>query len=139
MNEYKFSEIEIGFEESFVIAVDKSKMEKFLDISKDTNPLHNDTNYAKKMGFQDRVVYGLLTSSFYSTLVGVYIPGKYCILQGIDIQFSKPVYVGDVLKVSGKVSYINEAYKMIEIKAFIMNQDNIKVSKATIKAGVMHE
>ena len=139
MNEYKFSEIEIGFEESFVIAVDKSKMEKFLDISKDTNPLHNDTYFAKKMGFQDRVVYGLLTSSFYSTLVGVYLPGKYCILQGIDIQFSKPVYVGDVLKVSGKVSYINEAYKMIEIKAFIMNQDNIKVSKATIKAGVMHE
>ena len=139
MNEYKFSEIEIGFEESFVIEVDKSKMEKFLDISKDTNPLHNDTNYAKKMGFQDKVVYGLLTSSFYSTLVGVYLPGRYCILQGIDIQFSKPVYVGDVLKISGKVSYINEAYKMIEIKAFIMNQDNIKVSKATIKAGVMHE
>ena len=139
MNEYKFSEIEIGFEESFVIEVDKSKMEKFLDISKDTNPLHNDTNYAKKMGFRDRVVYGLLTSSFYSTLVGVYLPGRYCILQGIDIQFSKPVYVGDVLKVSGKVSYINEAYKMIEIKAFIMNQANIKVSKATIKVGVMHE
>jgi len=139
MNEYKFSEIEIGFEESFVIEVDKSKMENFLDISKDTNPLHNDTNYAKKMGFQDRVVYGLLTSSFYSTLVGVYLPGRYCILQGIDIQFSKPVYVGDVLKISGKVSYINDAYKMIEIKAFIMNQANIKVSKATIKVGVMHE
>ena len=58
--------------------------------------------------------------------------------KGINIQFSKPVYVDDVLRISGTVSYINEAYKTIEIKAFITNQDNIKVSKAIIKAGVMH-
>ena len=87
----------------------------------------------------NRVVYGLLTSSFYSTLVGVHLPGKHCILQGIDIQFSKPVYIDDILKISGKVSYINEAYKQIEVKAVITNQENKKVSKATIKVGVMDE
>jgi len=139
MNEYKFSDIEIGLRESFEVKIDASKMDKFLDISNDTNPLHVDSNYAKKKGFPNRVVYGLLTSSFYSTLVGVYLPGKYCILQGIDIQFSKPVYIGDALKISGKVSYINEAYKQIEIKAFITNQNNEKVSKATIKTGVIDE
>ena len=114
-------------------------MDKFLDISNDINPLHVDSNYAKKKGFPNRGVYGLLTSSFYSTLVGVYLPGKYCILQGIDIQFSKPVYIGDALKISAKVSYINEAYKQIEIKAFITNQNNEKVSKATIYTGVLDE
>jgi len=139
MNEYKFSDIEIGLEESFEVKIDASKMDKFLDISNDINPLHIDSNYAKKKGFPGRVVYGLLTSSFYSTLVGVYLPGKYCILQGIDIQFSKPVYIGDALKISGKVSYTNEAYKQIEIKAFITNQNNEKVSKATIKTGVIDE
>jgi len=139
MNEYKFSDIEIGLEESFEVKVDISKMDKFLDISNDINPLHVDSNYAKKKGFPDRVVHGLLTSSFYSTLVGVHLPGKYCILQGVDIQFSKPVYIGDTLKISGKVSYINEAYKQIEIKAYITNQNNEKVSKATIKTGVLDE
>jgi 3-hydroxybutyryl-CoA dehydratase len=139
MNEYKFSDIEIGLEESFEVKIDTSMMDKFLDISNDINPLHVDSNYAKKKGFPNRVVYGLLTSSFYSTLVGVYLPGKYCILQGIDIQFSKPVYIGDALKISGKVSYINEAYKQIEIKAFITNQNDDKVSKATIKTGVLDE
>jgi len=43
------------------------------------------------------------------------------------------------LTITGKVSYINEAYKQIEIKAIIINQDNEKVSKATIKVGVMDE
>ena len=139
MNEYKFSDIEIGLEESFEVKIDASMMDKFLDISNDINPLHVDSNYAKEKGFPGRVVYGLLTSSFYSTLVGVHLPGKHCILQGIDIQFSKPVYIGDALKISGKVSYINEAYKQIEIRAFITNQNNEKVSKATIKTGVLDE
>jgi len=139
MNKYKFSDIVIGLEESFEITIDSSKMANFLEISNDNNPLHVNSVYAREKGFKERVVYGLLTSSFYSTLVGVYLPGMFCVLQGIDIQFSKPVYVNDVLTISGKVSYINEAYKQIEIKAKIVNQENKKVSKATIKVGVMDE
>jgi 3-hydroxybutyryl-CoA dehydratase len=139
MNNYKFVDIHVGLEESFSVRVKSEKLDKFLKISGDINPLHTDTEYSKSKGFSDRVVYGMLTSSFFSTLVGVYLPGKYCILQGIDIQFSKPVYIDDILTITGKVSYINEAYKQIEIKAIIINQDNEKVSKATIKVGVMDE
>jgi 3-hydroxybutyryl-CoA dehydratase len=139
MNNYKFVDIHVGLEESFSVRVKSEKLDKFLKISGDINPLHTDTEYSKSKGFPDRVVYGMLTSSFFSTLVGVYLPGKYCILQGIDIQFSKPVYIDNILTITGKVSYINEAYKQIEIKAIIINQDNEKVSKATIKVGVMDE
>jgi 3-hydroxybutyryl-CoA dehydratase len=139
MNTYTFSDIEVGLEESFKVIIDESKMDKFLEISKDVNPLHTDSDYAKEKGFLNRVVYGLLTSSFYSTLVGVYLPGKYCILQGIDIQFSKPVYIDDILNVSGRVSYVNDAFKRIEIKAIINNQENTKISKATIKVGLIDE
>ena len=69
MNEYKFSDIKVGLTESFDTKIDISMMDKFLDISNDTNPLHIDENYAKKQGFANRVVYGLLTSSFYSNLL----------------------------------------------------------------------
>ena len=113
MNSYKFFDINVGLEESFSVRVNSEKL--------------------------DQLVHGMLTSSFFSTLVGVYLPGKYCILQGVDIQFSIPVYIDDILTITGKVSYINEAYKQLEIKAVIINQDNKKVSKATIKVGVMDE
>ncbi|SVE31158.1 uncharacterized protein METZ01_LOCUS484012 [marine metagenome] len=139
MNSYKFVDINVGLEESFSVRVNSEKLDKFLKISGDINPLHTDAEYSKSKGFSDRVVYGMLTSSFFSTLVGVYLPGKYCILQGVDIQFSQPVYIDDILTITGKVSYINEAYKQLEIKAVIINQDNKKVSKATIKVGVMDE
>lgn len=139
MNNYKFSDINIGLERSFSKKITSDLMDKFLEISGDNNPLHIDSDYAKEKGFRDRVVYGILSSSFYSTLVGVYLPGKYCILQGIDIQFSKPIFINDSLTIIGKVSYINEAYKQLEIRAFILNQEKIKVSKAKIKVGVMDE
>ena len=139
MNSYKFVDINVGLEESFSVRVNSEKLDKFLKISGDINPLHTDAEYSKSKGFSDRVVYGMLTSSFFSTLVGVYLPGKYCILQSVDIQFSKPVYIDDILTITGKVSYINEAYKQLEIKAVIINQDNKKVSQATIKVGVMDE
>jgi len=136
MNNYRFSDIHIGLEHSFDKKVTTNMMDKFLDISGDSNPLHIDCDYSKEKGFQDKVVYGLLTSAFYSTLVGVHLPGKYCILQGIEIQFSKPVFINDDLKIFGKVSYMNETVKQIEIKAFIMNQKNQKVSRAKIKVGM---
>jgi 3-hydroxybutyryl-CoA dehydratase len=139
MNSYKFVDINVGLEESFSVRVNSEKLDKFLKITGDINPLHTDAEYSKSKGFSDRVVYGMLTSSFFSTLVGVYLPGKYCILQGVDIQFSKPVYIDDILTITGKVIYINEAYKQLEIKAVIINHDNKKVSKATIKVGVMDE
>ena len=139
MNKYNLSNIEVGLEKSFKVKIDISKMDKFLDISNDINPLHVDSIYAKKKGFKDRIVHGLLTSSFYSTLVGVHLPGENCFLHEINIQFLEPVYIDDTLKISGKINYINEAFEQIEIKAFIANQDNIKVSKAIIKVGVMDE
>ena len=139
MNEYRLSDISIGLEQSFDVVLDAKMLQSFLEISGDNNPLHTEEEYAKVRGFKDKVVYGLLTSSFYSTLVGVYLPGKFAILHGIDIQFLGPVFVGDQLHVYGVIKYINEAYRQIEVKAHITNQDNKKVSKATIKIGLIDE
>ena len=137
MNVYGFDDVGIGLAAEFSATVTDEMMQLFLKVSGDLNPLHVDAEYALKKGFTSRVVYGLLTSSLYSTLVGVYLPGKYCLLQGIDISFQHPVYIEDVLNVRGEVSYINEAYKMIEIKASIRNNAGKKVSRAKIKVGFL--
>lgn len=57
MNNYKFDDITIGLEEHFNVKVNADKLDKFLEISGDTNPLHTDSEYAKSNGFLDRVVF----------------------------------------------------------------------------------
>lgn len=136
MNAYTLKDIYCGLSEQFSLTVTEQMLDSFLALSGDNNPLHADANFAKEKGFKNRVVYGMLVSSFYSQMVGVHLPGKYALLQGIEISFHNPAYVGDTLSVSGKVSYINEAYKQIEIDGHIKNQDNKLISKAKIKVGI---
>jgi len=138
MNDYVFKEIREGMEASFEKIVTDEMIDDFSSMSGDVNPLHLDSEEAKRRGYDDKVVYGMLIGSFYSTLVGVYLPGKNALLHGIDISFIKPVYSGQKLIISGKVTYLNEAYKQIEIKAVVCNEDREKVSRAKIKVGV-HE
>jgi 3-hydroxybutyryl-CoA dehydratase len=139
MNEYLFSQLNVGVKHSFEAEVDEDKMQKFLEISGDNNPMHIDHIFAKSNGMKDRIVYGLLTSSFYSTLVGVHLPGKFALLHSIDIQFSNPVFIGDKLTVFGEVLKINEMFRQIELKAYILNQKNEKISRAKIKIGLKDE
>lgn len=136
MNAYTLRDIYVGLKEEFSVTLTEEMLGLFLSLSKDNNPLHVNAQYAKERGFKDRVVYGMLTSSFYSQLVGGYLPGKYALLQGIEISFHNPAYVGDEVTVSGEVSYINEAYRQIEIIGSIRNSDNKLLSKARIKVGV---
>ena len=112
-------------------------MRDFLNLSGDINPLHNDEEFARGKGYPSRVVYGMLTASLYSCLAGVYLPGRNCLLHSVHADFLRPVFVGDVLTVSGKVAEKVDVFRQLIIKAVIRNQDGVKVSRARIEAGVL--
>ncbi len=133
MNEYCYSDIEIGHKESFDVVVDQDMMDKFKSITGDVNALHNDTDFAKMGGFEGKVVYGFLVSSFYSTLAGVYLPGKWSLIYDVEVGMTAPVYIGDELLISGKVIEKNDVYKMITLKLRIQNQKGKTVSKGKMR------
>lgn len=139
MNEYTFDKLNIGVEESFSVQVTSEMLDKFHDITADINPLHNSSEYAVKMGYSDRVVYGMLTASFLSTLAGVYLPGKYSLIQGVETDFAKPVFIGDTLTVKGVVKELNESVEQMVMKVTITNQDGVKVLRGRMKIGFLHE
>ena len=137
MNNYTFEELSIGQSESFEVTVTAEMMDSFLKISGDINPLHNDKNFAKEQGYADRVVYGLLTTSFISKLVGVLLPGEKCLLQGVEVKYLRPVYIGDTLLVTGIVDELHESVQRASIKVSISNQDNKKVVKGKAEVGFL--
>lgn len=137
MSCYRFEDLFIGQREQFQVDVTADMMSAFLQISGDTNPLHVSGEYARLNGFRDRLVYGLLTSSFLSTLVGVYLPGQYCILQQVEAVFLAPVYIGDRLTIAGEITHISNSVRQVEITARVSNQDNKRVVKAKLKVGLL--
>lgn len=137
MNEYSFDDIKVGMVEEFEVEITENMLNLFLEISGDNNPIHIYDEYAKSVGMNKKVVYGMVTASFYSKLVGVYLPGKKCLLQEMKVSFNKPVYIGNILKIVGTVERKIDIFKRIDIDAYILNQDNIKVSSAKIKVGMI--
>lgn len=137
MNHYKYDEIEVGMVESFSRIITEQMQEMFLQISGDENPLHNDADFAKEKGYIDKVVYGMLTASLFSTLAGVYMPGEKSLLQSVESKFVKPVYIGDELTVTGKVVEKSETYELIRVKAEIRNQRGEKVCRGLLQIGLI--
>ena len=136
MNHYTLAEMVPGLSEEFTVTVTAEMMDQFKAITGDVSPIHIDADYAKDRGFPGRVVYGMLGASFFSTLAGVYLPGEHCLLHGVECKFARPVFIGDVLTVSGTVTEVNETFREITVKAVITNQNGQKVTRGVIRAGV---
>ena len=138
MNEYKIQDLFEGKTESFTVSVTEDMLAKFYEITGDSNPLHLDSSYAKSKNiFKDKVAYGMLTASFCSTLAGVYLPGKYSLIQDVKLSFPKPVYVGDTLEVSGEVTAIHESLNNFEMKVSVVNQDGERVLRGKMMVGFL--
>ena len=136
MNRYTFDDIEIGMKESFDVTVTEEMMRSFREITGDINPLHNDPEFAGSKGYDDKVVFGMLTASFLSTLAGVYIPGENSLIRETEVKFKKPVYVGDRLTVTGEVSEIRRDFGVFWLKVSITDQSGEKVLRGKMQIGI---
>lgn len=137
MNRYNWEDIYVGMEEQFQVTVTGEMMQQFQDITGDLNPLHNEKEFAMQRGYPERVAYGMLTASFLSTLAGVYLPGEKSLIRGVESKFAKPVFVGDVLTVSGKVKDMDERFHCFHMKVEIHNQKAEKVLRGSMEIGVI--
>lgn len=60
MNEYRYAEIKIGYEESFSVIVTQAMMDKLKSVTGDINPLHNDDDFVVLGGYNGRVVHRII-------------------------------------------------------------------------------
>jgi 3-hydroxybutyryl-CoA dehydratase len=138
MNCYHWHDLAIGMNSSFIASFREESATVFAGLSGDINPLHVDYQFAVSKGYKGPVLFGMLTSSLYSRLVGVYLPGKFALLQGMDLDFYSPCYANDELIVQGEIIHLLDAYRRIEIRASIRKVDQRLISKAVIRVG-MHD
>ncbi|MDO4208026.1 MAG: MaoC family dehydratase, partial [Lachnospiraceae bacterium] len=113
MNHYTFEEIKTGMEEQFSVTITEQMMQQFQEMTGDVNPLHCDETFAKEKGFGGKVAYGMLTASFLSTMAGVYLPGENSLIQSVEVKFVKPVFPGEEITFTGKVSEVNDTFRFL--------------------------
>lgn len=122
MENYTYSELELGKEAAFTRTITPEDVLNFSKISGDENPLHLDSKYALSTKFKKPVVFGMLVASFLSPLAGMHLPGKNALILSTECNFKNPCFEGDSIKVSGKIKNKIDVYKIIVLQVKIENQ-----------------
>lgn len=115
-------DLQIGKEatRSKVITIDDIK--KYAEITGDYNPLHFDLDFAKNTKFGDIVVQGGITSGLLNALVAMEMPGPGSVFLNQNLQYSAPVYVGDIITAIGKITKLHETKPVTTLNVEIRNQ-----------------
>ena len=125
-----------GKEFSFEKKISSSDVNMFAKLTGDNSPLHMEDQFARERGFKGRVVHGGLLVGCISQLVGVHFPGTNSIIQTLDIKFSHPAYIGDLLKIHSIIDQISESMGTIILKLAITNQNTGQVLlKSKVQVG----
>ena len=126
-SEYSFDEIEIGMQKSFKIFISEDYLDDFAKLSGDDNPLHMNEEYASSTSFKKRVCSGMFLSSFFSRLVGMYLPGKHALHISQSLNFVNPCFIGEMITVEGKVIDKSPATKIIKLETTITNESGKRI------------
>ena len=104
-------------------------------MSLDKNEIHLNEEYAKNSIFKQRIVHGFLSGSLISAVIGTILPGKGAIYLHQDMDFKKPVYIGELITAVVKVDNLKEEKHICYLQTQCVNKDGeIKISgKAIVK------
>ena len=91
---YFFEDLKVGMQETFSRTVTDTDMRNFTGVSGDTNPMHLNEEFAKATPFHGTIVFGMLTASLISAVIGTKLPGPGCIYMSQTLKFLAPVRVG---------------------------------------------
>lgn len=87
----------------------ESDLAAFRALAPDQAPLHADPAFARRQGYTDVVVFGLLVAAPFSGLLGNHLPGPLTVLHWIRVGLAAPVYVGDDIAYRAEVKQVSRS------------------------------
>lgn len=112
---YSLNDIKVGSSDFFTVKISRKLINSFAALVGDYNPLHVNNEYAKNSVFKRLIAHGMLVSSFFSTFIGMYLPGRNSLIISQKIKYLKPVYINKKLFIKGVVKNISYGTKLITL------------------------
>jgi 3-hydroxybutyryl-CoA dehydratase len=133
VEQYKLDDITPGLTKNFKVKVTEAMTVEFAKLTGDYSPLHMEEEYARTTDFGHRICHGMLVGSFFSRLVGMYLPGKYGLLLSYSLRHLLPCYFDQELVVEGRVMDKSNATRIITVGAKGTDNSGKIVLNGTLK------
>jgi len=95
------------------VTFDTEKHLAFACLARDSAPVHDDADFARRRGFDAPIIQGLAVVSRFSRLLGMYLPGEHAVLQRTEFKFHRPVYADAQLLYSCEVKRIIRPLRVV--------------------------
>lgn len=132
-----FDELAVGQKASMDARLTPELIDSFARLTGDLNPLHMSAEFAKTKGFPDRLAHGLLAAAFFSTVCGMLLPGRDCVLQSVKFDFRKPMPAGTALTLEAVIVQKIDAVRAIVLEVSARGADGAVHLSGKIQAGVL--
>ncbi|MBU3654557.1 MAG: enoyl-CoA hydratase, partial [Limnohabitans sp.] len=110
-----YDELTVGQSAHLQRTLTLADIQAFAAVSGDTNPAHLDPEYANDTLFHGVIAHGMWGGSLISALLGTEFPGPGTIYVHQDLDFLKPVRVGDTLTVKVTVVTKEPEHHRVEL------------------------
>ena len=124
----------LSFEENFIVS--SEVYNGFIQIFKDTNPLHTSENFAIEKGFKGMVIHGNILNGFISFFIGECLSTKNVIIHSQEIQYKNAVYLNDKLQFKASIIGVYESVNAVEFRYDFKNEAGKTVAKGKIQIGL---
>ena len=122
-----FDQIRIGDTATMSRTLTKDDIALFAAMSGDLNPTHFYDEYASKVGLDRVAGHGMWSGSLISAVLGNQLPGPGSIYRHQDLQFVRPVVIGDTVTVKVTVKEKRDADKLVVFYCTCTNQTGQEV------------
>lgn len=126
---YTLDMLEVGMSASYSQTITDYDIRAFAGLSGDRNPVHLDDNYAAESRFKQRIAHGMISSSFFSALFGTKLPGEGCVYVSQELNFRRPVYIGDTVTAVVEITAIDTEKRKVYFDTYC------KVKKSKVITG----
>ncbi|MBI3707381.1 MAG: MaoC family dehydratase [Proteobacteria bacterium] len=114
-----FEDLSVGQTALYARTVTEADVVLFSGISGDTNPVHMNEIFASGTMFSGRIVHGMLTASFISTVIGTRLPGPGVIYVSQSLRFKAPVRIGDTIEARATITELTPEKRRATLKTVV--------------------
>jgi acyl dehydratase len=96
----------------------RAEVKAYADASGDQNPLHQDDDFARSVGFPCVIAHGMFTMGHLASSVARWI-GPDAAMRGMRAQFRSAVLLGDTIVAGGRVRAIDEVTNEVTLELWV--------------------
>jgi acyl dehydratase len=114
-----FGDLKVGDEISILSKVVKLEdVKAYADASGDQNPLHQDDNFARSVGFPGIIAHGMFTMAHLTTCITSWA-GDPEALKRIKVQFRAVVYMDETIEAGGRITALDSETRRVTLDVWV--------------------